>query len=447
MTAHADAKYLVVRNGTYYLRLVVPPAKWAKYGKQKWESLRTRCPIEAKKKFSDRFRDWKNRFDAPDDGNDEQVTPEQTREGQAKLGVSRHSDNEMAAAAVTESIKLLAPRLKVAKSMRKLLAVDAATLAGVYETPGLRLSQALHEYKVLSAGKWSNLDARSRDKKWRPYAEAVNSFIEVVGDLEALKITRRDGFKFAAHLSGEVDAERIKVDTAKKKIMWLKLILQKIIDVEAPDAINPFEKVTIENNGGEAGKRPAFTEDEIVAVRKRIAESEANEELKNLATIAEWTGTTCKELAYTMPEDWFLDAEVPYVAIRPNAMRAKVKGGKERHRDIPLMPVALEAARRAKADEVGFPGYRRHNGSETLSASFNKLIKATTPGKTWYSYRHRFADVLRRSGCNDTLKDSLMGHMSANRHSMHYGEGYSLKNKQDAMIKAFAEVENKPETN
>lgn len=438
-----DATYLHRRNNTYYFRIAVPNAYQETYGKQIWRSLNTGDLKTAKALVAEMTARWLNYFrtgyNAPEDGK-EDITPEAAAHRAKNLGIGeKHSPEELLEAAPEKSIEMISPAITALKDMKRPGKLDFVALGGAMEGSDMKLSGALDRYKLLTPGKWSNLDARAYEKKWRPLVRAVNDFIELLGDMDVWKIKRTDAITFASALSAQVDAEAINVDTAKKKIMWLKLIMQKLIDAHHPERINPFEKVTVENNRSEKGKRPAFTPEEAKAVRKRLEESDANEQLKALAVISEFTGTTCKELAYLMPEDIVINEDgVSYISIRPNAMRAKVKGGGERHRDIPLLPgPALEAA---KAFPNGFDKYRRHNGPEALSASFNKLIKDTAPGKTWYSYRHMFADVLRRSGCQDTMKDTLMGHASANRHSMHYGEGYELENKLEAMTKAFVKA-------
>ncbi len=86
----------------------------------------------------------------------------------------------------------------------------------------------------------------------------------------------------------------------------------------------------------------------------------------------------------------------------------------------------------------GFDRYCRHNGSEAFSASVNKIVKQVAPTKSYYSWRHTFADKLRQSGCGDNLKDSLMGHATKG-HSMHYGSGFTLENKLEALKKALQE--------
>ena len=148
------------------------------------------------------------------------------------------------------------------------------------------------------------------------------------------------------------------------------------------------------------------------------------------------TGATCKELVLLQKADIHLDGPISYISIRPNDLRDEVKSGGDRHRDIPVFGAALEWL---KKFPDGFERYRRHNGSEALSASSNKIIDTVAKGKTFYSYRHMIADALRNSGCGDNLKNSLLGH-SSNGHEMHYGSGFTLENKLEALTKALAEI-------
>ncbi|AYG61151.1 hypothetical protein CCGE525_21790 [Rhizobium jaguaris] len=82
----------------------------------------------------------------------------------------------------------------------------------------------------------------------------------------------------------------------------------------------------------------------------------------------------------------------------------------------------------------GFDRYRRDNGGEAVSVAARKFL-SKYPEKTFYSFRHRLADLLRNSGCEDRLANAILGHKQ-NVIGMHYGTGYTLKNKYDALAEA-----------
>lgn len=432
-----NVNYLMKRNDVYYFRIVVPTHLHGKFAKNEfWRSLRTRSRNEAVVKVAPLVEHFLKMFDSPDTHTDEPVSFERLKEVSATLSFEYMDATAVDAAPIPETINIIGKRMDAFKLMKRPNDLDIAAMSGAVENPALTFTDALKRYKELSPDKWLMLDERSKYKKWRPFTEAVNSFTEAMGEVDVLKLRPKQGFEFAAYLVKKVAEGKMKVGTARKKIMWLKMIMTKVFQSDYPELSNPFDKVTIESDGEEKGKRLPFTEDEVQAIERKLADSDANEELKALMEVAENTGATCKELAFLAKADIFLDAPIPYISIRPNEFRGRVKSGGVRHRDIPLIGKALEAM---KLHPEGFPRYRRHNGSEALSAAANKLIKQVAPKKSFYSYRHRIADRLRNSKCQDTMKNSIMGHASEGM-QMHYGEGYDMPNKLKALKKALLKV-------
>ena len=114
-----------------------------------------------------------------------------------------------------------------------------------------------------------------------------------------------------------------------------------------------------------------------------------------------------------------LDAEVPYVQVRPDERRMKTKYAR---RDIPLVGAALMAAR---AHPNGFPRYR--DKAAGLSAAVNKFLDKhglrPTSEHTLYSLRHTFKDRLRAVEAPEELVDGLMGHKT---NKPQYGAGHGL---------------------
>jgi integrase len=210
------------------------------------------------------------------------------------------------------------------------------------------------------------------------------------------------------------------------------------LEIDAPELLpSPWDRITIESDGTTGGKRKPFTDNEIVLVRKALSKSGASKQLIALNVISSLTGATCKELTHLHKDDIFVGPDKPicYVAIRPNANRNRVKKNGSRIRNVPLIGQALNEMRKFPN---GFDEFCHNNGSEELSRLSNAIIQSVAADKSFYSYRHRIADKLRRSGCSDSLKDSIMGHTTKGM-GMHYGEGYELQNKLDALLKAFPE--------
>ena len=92
-------------------------------------------------------------------------------------------------------------------------------------------------------------------------------------------------------------------------------------------------------------------------VRSKILKPYAFEGINAEAQIIAYalieTGCRPSEIANLLPENICLDAEVPYIRIRPTAKRELKSMASAR--DIPLVGVSLEAMKRAPN---GFPRYR-----------------------------------------------------------------------------------------
>ncbi|UVC07247.1 hypothetical protein IHQ71_18755 [Rhizobium sp. TH2] len=236
--------------------------------------------------------------------------------------------------------------------------------------------------------------------------------------------------EFKDRLFDMVEAGDLHADTANKKLIHVRTVISKVFGADFPEEKNPFDSVSIKVHG--VGKRKPFTPDEIAKIERHFEQSDASDELKALNYIAMNTGSHQKELVFLTKNDINLASPIPFIRIADNEFRDRVKSGGARHRDIPLIGKALEWMKRFPE---GFPTYQRSGGSDALSAASNKHLRPLT-GKTFYGYRHRIADVLRNSGCNDSLKDSIMGHTTPGIGS-HYGEGYSLEKKRDALMNAL----------
>lgn len=274
-------------------------------------------------------------------------------------------------------------------------------------------------------------DQRAKDKRYTPKRNAIDTFLSFFPDLtNVLAITRQHALAFKDRLFDLVESGELHADTANKKVIHVRTVISKVFEADFPNEKNPFDGVSIKSHG--VGKRKAFTTEDIAKIESHFDQSEASDELKALNFIAMNTGAHQKELVFLTTGDIHLNAPIPYVRIADNEFRDKVKSGGARHRDIPLIGQALEWMKRFPE---GFPSYQRSGGADALSAASNKHLRPLT-GKTFYGYRHRIADVLRNSGCNDSLKDSIMGHTTPGIGS-HYGEGYRLENKRDALKSAL----------
>ena len=152
-------------------------------------------------------------------------------------------------------------------------------------------------------------------------------------------------------------------------------------------------------------------------------------DLKVIIYVLIETGARLSEIVNLMPEDIHLDADVPYISIRPRQNRELKTPDSER--DIPLVGCALVAM---QASPGGFPRY--HDKGELVSANLMKAFRKHNllPSKDHVinSFRHAFEKRMQEADIDYGLRCLLMGHK--NDRPM-YGDGGSIEYRRDELLK------------
>lgn len=137
------------------------------------------------------------------------------------------------------------------------------------------------------------------------------------------------------------------------------------------------------------------------------------------------TGMRQRELFGLMPEDIFLNEEIPYVWIRPR--KNYTLKTKTSERKIPPVGAALLAFQKSPN------GFGELGNHESYSANVNQFLTdqnlRPTPDHAANSLRHTFKDRLRdygETGAPEEIIDELMGHKKS---GVHYGRGHKLETK------------------
>lgn len=332
--------------------------------------------------------------------------------------------------------------------VRRLLAVDAqgrsqgqlqprkieALLGGV-EEPGVTVSEALDLYlrEIAIDDQYGKSDAQTY--QWRRVKRlSIRYFIEQVGDLKLSEITREHALKYHRYWSGRVsgahgDGKAAKPNTANRHLGNMRLLYSACYKrVGEENRQNPFRNLFFKAKS--RTDVPAFPDD---WVRHRILAPGAligiRAELQLITYLLIETGCRPSEIISLQPGDIRMDAEIPCISIRPR--EAREIRTEASIRDIPLVGVALEAARRAPE---GFPHY--HDRSELFSANMMKAFRARglfpTPEHVIYSFRHAFEQRMQEANINYGLRCLLMGHRNT-RPS--YGDGGSMAYRRDELLK------------
>jgi len=442
----AKVPYMLERDGVWYFRIMTPKNLLVRYGgKREFNHALGRDFDAARLEAMKHEQFYKGCFARGEFPiKRQEATTDDILEIGAREGVEFHPPEEIRAATARNAVVMYSPSLLAHERNKTVSDVEVMAFASVL--PPMTMTQALEKYKEIVADQILGMSHREQQKKWNPYREAVERFEAFAKEefgkpVDVRELTKAEVIQYKKHLTGLVEKKELKSDSANGKMKWLRIILKEVFEVYYPNLENPFLGVRIKSIGDEV-KRPAFTEADVLAIRKTLENSTCSDEIRAIAAIAENTGATPKELVLLQAEDIVLNANIPHIIIRPNEHRKRGAKTKHRHREIPLVGRALEYARKYPN---GFEKYRRENGSEAAGAALNKLIKKAVD-KTFYSYRHRIAELLLNSGFDEnklytqpseTMKNSIMGHEGGIQ--KYYGGGYHLDGLYTALRKALPE--------
>lgn len=427
-------KYLSERNGVLRYRRAYPPDVQHVLGKEYVVSFKTRDRAAAMPRYAEHDRLFEMQVALARSQSDNSTETLKVREIAQNVGFLQLPD-KLDNIRVPELVQIVGQNLDIFWKLPK----SGTALAALAQTVSATLSidEVFAEYQRIERDKLRKKTNREKKKFLAPIKLAIKEFKELVGDVDILKLKKKTVLGFKDKLTTEVAVGKITAGTANKKVMHLRKIFEVVRENIYPELENPFSIKALEND--EVDKRPSFLESDIEKIDAALAKSIINDELKAMMFIARNTGCGPKELALMTATDIFLDTSFPFIRIDSNEFRRKVKGGKARHREIPLVGPALEWM---KKFPTGFIRYQKDNGGEAASAAANKFLKRHT-GKTFYSFRHRFADLLRNTGCDQRVQNSIFGHASKNRIEDHYGNpDMVMRAKYEAILKAVEEGPN-----
>lgn len=263
---------------------------------------------------------------------------------------------------------------------------------------------------------------------------SINYFVDVIGDVAMAEITREDALAYRTWwmermIPREAGEKPAKPNTANRHIGNMRTLYDAYFAHKGDEnRLNPFRKMFFK--GESRVDVPPFEND---WVRKRILKpgifDELRWELRCIIYVLIETGCRTSEICNLMREDIRLDANIPFIRIRPRQDR-EIKT-ETSIRDIPLVGVALEAMR---ATPEGFPHYR--DRGELVSANLMKAFRQRelfpTTDHVIYSFRHAFEKRMLEAGIDYGLRCTLMGHKNDRPE---YGDGGSIRFRRDELLK------------
>lgn len=309
--------------------------------------------------------------------------------------------------------------------------VIASALLGVVEAPKLRLSDLVEHVETLAAhdNRFKNSEQM---RLWRsPRLRAVNNLIAALGeDLNVVDVGGAEARKFKRWWQVRMAGEGQSAQTANKDFAYMSGMLARFYDdLEHDDPPRPFAGVSIQDRHAKPSQKREVPVDWIV--EKWFAPDALaglNDEARDILLMSIETGCRQNEI-YNLPASALrLTDPIPHLRIAHElsddpSERREVKNLPS-HREIPLVGVALAAAKRHPA---GFPRYRNKS---SYSASVNKYLRNNgllPEGVTIGGTRHSWEGRMKRAGFEMDDRGELMGHsLKARRGREVYGDEMGL---------------------
>lgn len=309
---------------------------------------------------------------------------------------------------------------------------EAEALLGGAKPPDIRVSDALK--LLFSEIAVSDLLYKSEQQKrtWiKGKRTSIEYFIEVIGDLPMRDIERKaHAVKYQnwwiARMTPKAGSNQkpVSANTVNRHIGNMRTLYTRYFaHIGEEDRLNPFRNMFFKQKT-QVTKPPFSTKwlrDEIL---KPGALKGWRAEIQLITWLLVETGCRPSEIINLQPEHIHADAAVPFIQIRActHGKRKREVKTDTSERDIPLVGVALEAARRAPA---GFPHYFDRN--ELVSANMMKAFRSRglleTETHKIYSFRHSFEKRMQEANIDYQLRCALMGHKNTRPQ---YGDGGEL---------------------
>lgn len=267
-------------------------------------------------------------------------------------------------------------------------------------------------------------------KRWK------NIYGPVGGDIPLEDVTREMAKKYVKER-----LRSVKTGTVEREIKTINAVINKTIVEASLTITNVFERLVIPNKGRDAKPREDFTADELKSLFDDCVKKADDIRILVLSTCL--TGARPSEIAGLRRQDIHLGGSVPYIEIVDYANRTlKTKNSL---REVPLIPLAAKWVKHQLNSHQEDPLFPRYcDGQEVLgtnvSGATSKYIKSLLGvDKSLYSGRHTTKTLLDEANTAEYLSEAIGGWGEASI-SRGYGKGHSLKQKYDALVKAFKPI-------
>jgi len=269
------------------------------------------------------------------------------------------------------------------------------------------------------------LEQKGKAKSFRQSAErACGYVIENCGNKPLAVYTRQDALIFRDWLV----ARGLTGSSVTRNFSYVKAVINFALSEFALDIRNPFVGVYHDRSKGVVSRKPI----PLDALRRVQSECvQIDDDIRWLVALVSDTGMRLAEAAGLSMRDFNLQADIPFVEVRPHPWRSLKTSASARV--IPLSGMALWAAQRilqqADTSSYAFPRYNRgsRTSANSASAAINKWLRNYVPdGCTMHGFRHSMRDRLRAVQCPADIADQIGG-WATEGVGQGYGAGYPIK--------------------
>lgn len=263
---------------------------------------------------------------------------------------------------------------------------------------------------------------------------AVESFLSATGgDRPIEQVTRED---VKAYIKAELTTGK-KTTTIRRRLKSLRAIYAHWLREKEIERSNPFSELKIEGEGEDSKKRNTLPPASLQVLTEECRK--ADDDMRWLLALLADTGMRLAEGAGLLLSDLVLNADIPHISLKPHKWRSLKTTNSTR--DIPLVGVALWAAKRIKQSAhpgqiYAFPRYC--DGIKTSATSASNALNKWMQGKgihhTCHEFRHTMADRLREVQAPTDIIDLVLGWASKAQRNT-YGRGYGLRACHEWMLK------------
>ena len=268
-------------------------------------------------------------------------------------------------------------------------------------------------------------------KKFRVDVErVVNGLVETLGNLPLSLYTRQQVQAYRDDL-----LTRNSTGTVRRRLDTVVAVFNKAIAEEGLALANPFENLSIPQEGQDARKREPFNNAELSIIADACRK--LDDDIRYIIALQLDTGARAGEIIGLRVSDVDLSNVTPHVRIRPFGTVRSLKTDAS-ERDIPLVGAALWSAGRAIAAAIArndgdwlFPRYASDKEIKATHASntLNKWLRSlegVNRDKTTHCFRHAMRDRLRAAQVPHDIQEAIGG-WGTRTIGQGYGNGYPLQ--------------------